>query len=277
MKCLFPIIACSLAACATFAQVKKSSRNLQPLTKRPGTETPAPPPAAAPRQEPVEEPTTRFVFEGPKVGWGLVKETSPYYSPEGKNLGTLPGGTIFKYDGVRTSSKNGMLVSTIKRGEAWEGPYLLDCTDIAGYEGNPDTLNPALVEKLEAYFTLNGKFKARKAELEDEAAAANPHFAAAQQAQQAYQASIKRGAELEKQMNAQTGSQREKTMDALRSLKYEQTQLKMKADKTATDYKAWKASHPINAAKLAADPQLQALTKEREAARAPVASLIPAD
>ena len=273
----FPlIVACSLAACAAFAQVRKSSRNLQPLTKRPDAETPAPAPAAA-NQAPAEERATTFTFTGPKTGWGFVKETSPYYTPDGKNLGTLPGGTLFKYDGVRTTSKNAVLVSTVKRGETWEGPYLLDCTDIAGYEGDPDTLNPALVKRLETYFTLNGKVAERKAELEDEAATANPHFETARQTQQAYQASIKQAAELEKQMNAQTGTQREKTMDTLRSLKYEQSQLKTKADQSAAAYKAWKAKSPASAAKLAADPQFQALAKEREAARAPVASLIPAE
>jgi hypothetical protein len=276
MKYFAPIIMCSLIACVTFAQVRKSSRNLQPLTKRPDTEAPATSPTA-PKQEPVEDTTTTVTYLGPKTGWGLVKETSPYYTPDGKNLGTLPGGTLFKYNGVRTSSKNAMLVSTVKRGETWEGPYLLDCTDIAGYEGDPDTLNPALVKNLETYFTANGKYAARKAELEDEAATANPHRETAQQAQQAYQATIKRGSELEKQMNAQTGTQREKTMDALRSLKYEQAQLKTKADKAAADYKAWKTKNPVSAAKLAADPQFQALAKEREAARAPVASLIPAE
>lgn len=273
----FPImIVCSLIACAAFAQVRKSSRNLQPLTKRPDTETPTPPPAAA-QQEPAKESTTTVTFLGPKTGWGFIKETSPYYAPDGKNLGTLPGGTLFKYDGVKTSSKNAVLVSTIKRGETWAGPYLLDCTDIAGYEGDPDTLNPALVKNLETYFTLNGKVAARKAELEDEAASANPHRETARQTQQAYQATIQQGAELEKQMNAQTGTKREKTMDALRSLKYEQAQLKTKADQAAADYKAWKTKNPAASAKFAADPQLRALTQEREAARAPVASLIPAD
>ena len=276
MKYISLAVVCSLAVCAAFAQVRKSSRNLQPLTKRPETETPAQPSAAA-KQESMDDTVTKVTFLGPKTGWGLVKETSPYYSPDGKNLGTLSGGTIFKYSDVKSFSKNAVLVTTIKRGEAWEGPFLLDCTDIAGYEGDPDMLNPALVKSLETYFTLNGKYMARKAELEDEAAAANPHFAAAQQAQQAYQASTKKASDLEKQMNAQTGAQREKTMDALRSLKYEQTPLKRNADKTAADYKAWKKSNPVSAAKLAADPQLQTLTKEREAARAPVASLIPAE
>ena len=266
----------SCAACVAFSQVRKSSRNLQPLTKRPEAEQPVSP-ATAPKQESVDDTLTKVTFLGPKTGWGFVKETSPHYAPDGKNLGMLPAGTIFKYSDVKTSSRNTVLVSTIKRGERWEGPFLLDCTDIAGYEGDPDTLNPTLVKNLETYFTLTGKIKLRKAELEEEASSANPHRATAQQTQQAYQASIKQASEMEQKMNAQTGMQREKTMDALRSLKYEQAQLKTKADKAATDYNAWKTANPANAAKLAADPQLQAMEKEREAARAPVASLIPAE
>jgi hypothetical protein len=271
-----PVIALALSVCAAFGQTRSSSRNLQPLTKRPAAETPAPP-AAAPAREPPAGTVTTFTFLGPKTGWGVVKATSPYYAPDGKRLGTLPGGTLFTYDGVKSTSKNAVLVSTVKRGKAWEGPYLLDCTDIAGYEGDPDALNPALVNSLAAYFTLNGKIADRKAALEEETSAANPHLEAARQAQQAYQASIGRAAEMERQMNAQTGLQREKTLDALRALKYEQARLKAKADQTAAACKAWKDANPPDPARLAADPQLRILEKEREAARAPVAALIPVE
>ncbi|MDR2848962.1 MAG: hypothetical protein LBW77_00205 [Verrucomicrobiota bacterium] len=283
MKVLRFFVATGLLVCAASADVKKSSRNLQPLTPpRPGSESAGTQSGqtgigvAAPKKEAPAETATRVSFLGPSTGWGFIKETSSYYAPDGRRLGTLPGGTLFKYDSVKSSSKNTMLVSTVKRGEAWEGPVLLDCTDIAGYEGSPDTISPELLGQLAAYFTLNGKVDDRKAELSKAALAANPNHDAAEQAQKAYQASIVKATDLEAQMNAATGTRREKLMDELRSLKYEQSQLKAKAAQAAAASKTWEDANAPAPAKLAADPQLQALLKEREAARQPVAQLLPA-
>jgi hypothetical protein len=276
----FSIALTGLLVCAASAEVRKSTRNLQPLTPRPAAETadtPAGPGVAAPKKEPSAETATQTTFIGPNQGWGFIKVATPYYAPDGKRLGTLPGGTLFKYNGVKSTSKNTVLVSTVKRGDAWEGPCLLDCADIAGYEGDPGTLSPTLVQNLADYFTLNGKLAERTAALKETSMTANPHLETARQTQQAYQASIEKAADLEKQMNAQTGLRREKLMDSLRTLKYDQAQLKAKADQASAAYKTWKDANPPDPAKLAADPQLQKLKSELEAARKPVANLIPDD
>lgn len=281
MRSFFFLAAFCLAACAATAQVRRSSRNLTPLTKRPETATAGTASGntgmniAAPKRETPPETVTKVSFLGPKSGWGFIKATAPYYTPEGKHAGTFPGGTLFKYNGVKTSSKNAVLVCTVKRGEAWEGPFLLDYTDIAGYEGDPETLNPALVKNLSDYFTLNGKVADRKAALEENAVALNPHFESAKQAQQAYQDSIGKAAEMEREMNTLTGARKVKADEALRAFKYAQVRIKAKADQAAAVYKAWKEAHPFDPSKLAADPQLKALEQERQAAAAKVPGLIP--
>ena len=263
------------------AQEKRSSRNLEPLNKRFGGETASTrsgnsgmnvstPPRAAP-----SETVTKITFLGPKSGWGFIQETSPYYTPQGKRWGTLPGGTLFKYTDVKASSKNAMLVCSVKREDGWKGPVLLDCTVIAAYAGDPDELDPETVQNLGAYFTLKGRIADRKEALADEALAANPYLKSAQQAQQAYQDSISKAAEMEKRMNTLTGPRKTKADEDLRSLKYEQVRIKDKADNAARTYKAWKAAHPVDPAKSTADPQLQALEKELQAAKAKVAKLIP--
>lgn len=232
---------------------------------------------AVPKKTPPVETVTRVSFIGPPRGWGFVKTLSPYYAPDGKRLGTLPGGTFFTYDGVKPTSKNTVLVSTVKRGAVWEGPYLLDCTDVAGYAGDPDTLDPALVKRLADYFTLHGRIAERRSELEAAALAANPYFEAAKQAQQLYQASIERAAAMEKELNTLKGLRREKMLDALRTLKYDQAALKTQANQASAAYTKWKDAHPPDPAKMAADPQLLALEKELTAAREPVAQLIPVE
>jgi hypothetical protein len=259
--------------CAT-ADVARSSRNLEPLTKKraaPAASPAAEQPAAA------AETVTKVTFLGPRAGWGFVKSTSPYYGLDGKRLGALPGGTLFTYSDVKASSKNAVLVSTVKRGNAWEGPFLLDCTDIAGYEGSPDAIDPALLQSLSDYFTLSGKIADRKAELTEAALSANPHFESAKRAQQAYQDSVAKAADMERQMNTLTGARKSKALDALRAFKYEQVRIKAQADQAAAAYKAWKDAHPLDPSKLAADPQLLALQKQRQLLASKVANLVPQD
>jgi hypothetical protein len=274
MKVLLLCLLASLFTCTAVAEIRKSSRNLQPLTKKPEAEEPAEP---APQPEAPPAAAAKAAFSGPKAGWGFVKATSPCYAPDGKRLGTLPGGTLFKYDGVKSTSRNAVLISTVKHGDAWAGPFLLDCTDVASFEGDPGALDPATVKDLADYFTLSGRLADRKAELEEKAFAANPHFAAAKAAMAEYQASVEKAAALEKEMNALTGPRKAKADDALRAFKYEQVRIKDKADKAAAAYKAWKDANPPDTARIAADPQLQTLQKELQAARKPVAALLPAD
>lgn len=267
---------------AATAQVKRSSRNLEPLTKktpaadaRSGTSATA---GATPAQKSAQDDqdaVTRVTFIGPKKGWGFLQTASPHYSVEGKNLGPLSGGTLFTYSDVKTTSKNAVLVSRVKRGDAWEGPFLLDCTAVAAYEGTPETVDPQTVRKLADYFTLKGKIEDRKEALAEASAAANPHFESARQAQQAYQQSIEKAADMEQQMNALTGARKSKALEALRAYKYEQVRIKAKADQEALAYKTWKEAHPADPAKLAADPQLQALEQELRAAAAKIPHLIP--
>jgi len=281
MKSFFVLTILCLFACIVSAQVRRSSRNLQPLSKRVDNNSAGTQSGhvdmriTTPQNEAPDDTVTTVSFLGPKSGWGFVKVKSPYYTPAGKHVGTLPGGTLFKYNGVKTTSKNAVLVSTVKRDETWEGPFLLDCTDIAGYEGDPETLNPALVKNLADYFTLNGKIAERKAALEEEAIALNPNFNSARQAQQAYQDSIEKAAERERQMNTLTGARKVKADEALRALKYEQIRIKSKADQAAAAYKAWKDAHPIDPAKLADDAQIKTLEQERKAAAEKVPGLIP--
>ncbi len=274
---------CGLACCAE-AQVRRSSRNPQPLTRQHERAATGGMQSghsglgvlvAPKKQEAPVSTAMRVTYLGPKSGWGIVKETSPYYAPDGKRLGTLPGGTLFTYNGVKSSSRNDVLVCQVRRGEEQEGPCLLDCTDVAGYEGDPSTLNPTLVQNLVRYFTLNGRVKDRLATLKQEADAKNPHTDAVRQTRLAYQASIEKAAALEREMNSLTGTRRSKALDNLRALKYEQATLKTQADQAAAAFKAWQDAHPPDPAVIEADPQLRAWRAELDEARKPVAGMIP--
>ena len=262
------------------AEVRRSSRNLQPLTKPSDSDTrsnaeAASQAAAASPSEPAQSQVNKVAFRGPKTGWGVVKTSAPFYSPQGKNLGTLPGGMLFTYTDVKDSSKNSVLVSSVKRGETWEGPYLLDCTAVVTYEGEPDKIDPAILHNLTDYFTIKGKIDERKEALTDSAASVNPYYKTAKQALQVYQDSIEKAAEMEKQMSTLSGARKIKADEALRALKYEQVRIKTKADQATAAYKAWKDAHPADCSKIETDPQLRDLEKEFQAVATKVAKFIP--
>ena len=284
MNHLLSVLTVCGLVCGAEAQVRRSSRNPQPLTRRPekttenrqGGSSGLGVSTVPKKQEQPVATVMRTTFLGPKSGWGIVKATSPYYAPDGKRQGTLPGGTVFTYNDVKSSSRNDVLVCTVRRDTGQEGPYLIDCTDIAGYEGDPATLDPELVKNLSRYFTVNGRLEDRRATLEREARAKNPHAESVQQTSQEYQASIKKATEMEREMNSLTGTRRAKALDALRSLKYEQAAIKIRADQAAAASKEWEEKHPFDPTTIDADPEIRALRAEREEARKPVANLIPA-
>ncbi len=257
------------------AETRRSLRNVE-TSKNRTDEKQASLPVASDRMTDSKDTTTiKTTFTGPKNGWGFVRIPCLYYSTQGKKLGTLAGGLLFKYLDVKPTSKNWVLVSTLKRGTAWEGPYLLDSANVVVYEGNPDTVSPDLLGNLAAYFTLTGKISERQSELEQTAWAANPHYESAKQAQKLYLESISQAAEMEKQASALTGFRKTKADEALRAFKYEQVRLKSRADQEATAYRAWKDTHPVDSSTQAADPQLKALDLSLREAKAKVHDFVP--
>lgn len=205
---------------------------------------------------------TKVVFEGPKSGWGITKTATPYYSAEGKNLGALPGGTLFDYSSVKTSSKNMVLEAKVKQGADWTGPFLLDCSSVAIFEGKPDTVSPETVSDLTEFFKVKSKIAERKAELGKGGNEKSPQFLAAKQAQDKYEESIKTATELNVKAEKQAGAARTKTHEQLRELKYEQARLKIEADKEAAKYKAWKEANPVQPEVFKNDAEVIALEKQ---------------
>lgn len=271
-----------LVALGASAQVRRSSRNIKPLTQQQrersersmmgnsamtgqkgGGSIGVAPANPAPD---MQKEKVKYIYNGPESGWGFLTERMPYYAPDGKNLGKLPAGTLFKFKGKKETAVGTLLVSTYKTEDGkWAGPFLFSCTKIATYEGDPDTVDPEMVGRLQSYFTLGGQIADRKSEIEEERKKRNPHLEPARQAQQNYRATLEKATALEKEMNATTGLRRSKLQDQLRTLKYEQSKIKTKADEIMKQYNAWKAAHPIDPAVFTNDPTLRELEEKRNA------------
>jgi len=217
---------------------------------------------AEPQKDARADVVTRVVFSGPTSGWGITKSPTPYYTAEGKNLGTLPGGTLFDYSSVKTTSKNMVLLAKVKQGGDWTGPFLLDCSSLAIFEGKPDTVSPQIVSDLIEFFSVKSKLAERKATIEKTEHEKNAHFQSAKRAQERYTQSIKAAKELSDKADTQTGAAKSRSLDQLRTMKYEQVKIKAEADKEAANYTVWKIANPIPPERFQADPEIAALEKQ---------------
>ena len=220
---------------------------------------------------------TTVVFSGPQSGWGITKTATPYYSAEGKYLGMLPGGTLFDYSAVKTSSKNMVLEAKVRQDGDWTGPFLLDGTSLAIFEGKPDNINPQTIADLTGYFSITSKLAERKDALEKAGYEKSPGFEAARRAQERYSESIRQAAELSAQADKATGSAKSKLDDQLRALKYEQVRIKAEADKEAAGYKAWKDANPLPPETLRDDPEIAALEQQLAPLKAKIGALAVED
>ncbi|MEI6646646.1 MAG: hypothetical protein WCP12_11475 [bacterium] len=220
---------------------------------------------------PKEETPPAPVFSGSKSGWGIVNEVCAYYSLEGHNMGKLPVGTMLTYSGVKQSTKSFVLISKIQRQEkTWEGPFLIEASDVVIYRGELEKMPDKLMGDLKAYYVIKGQIADRKDQIEEKTLSLNPHFDTAKLWQQRYAESIEKAGKMEEKANVLTGSAKSNMLDALRSLKYEQTRIKTQADNEAMNYKAWKDQHPINPALFNNDAELKVLQTQLKEAKAKI-------
>lgn len=218
----------------------------------------------------------RTVFMGPKTGWGFLKVNAPYYSMNGKNQGKLQAGTLFTYDGVKQSKTTSLLVSRIRlKGEKWQTPFLLDCSKVAAYDGDPKKISPKILKDLWQYFMICGKIDEREEYLKGKAFNENPHYVAATEAYKKYQETLQKAAEMEDEMQTMSGLRRYQAQKKLADYKYVQAKLKVESETKMRAYKKWKAEHPIDPNAVSSDEFLIQLKQQQEELRKRHPQLIP--
>lgn len=222
----------------------------------------------------LSQATEKIIFIGPKAGWGFVKKMCAHYSPEGKNLGELKAGTLFKYRDVKSTSKSDMLLASLRDGSGWHGSYLLPCSEVAAYEGDPETVDIQIVEDLRTYFLLKGEHDQYREELLTREYKKNPYYAAYQQASDQYTQSVEKANQLTDDLEQLSGISKTRAYGELRKLKYSQSKLKVNLQQIGADYKAWKQQHPIDP-DLIQDEKICSLQRRIDEVKRRVANLIP--
>jgi len=224
----------------------------------------------------IQRTVVRITFLGPKTGWGFVTRDCPYYSMDGKNMGSLKAGALFKYNDVRPSSKNDMLVSIIRKKGGWTEPCLLPCDCIAAYDGDPEKVDIQIVGDLREYFLTKGQLENRKEELLQNEYQKNPFYGSYQQASKNYNESVETARQMELEANKLTGIRKTRADEELREFKYKQAQLQVRLNEVALKYREWKDKNPVDLSRIR-DPQLDEIKKALQSAKSKVADLVPDD
>lgn len=282
MNTKFILLLLILIAAGELQAARSSSRNFKSLKQREVEKVEAAKAAKLEKEEaskyadfnPGAKPVEKVTFLGPKNGWGFVKKASVYYSPGGKNLGELKAGTLFKYQDVKSSSKNDMLLSSLRDGSGWHGPYLLPCTEVAAYEGDPETVDIEIVADLRSYFLLKGEHDQYREEILIREYKKNPHYEAYRQAAEQYNATIEKARIMDEEASELSGIKKTRAHEELRKLKYSQAELKVNLQKIGAKYKAWKKQHPVDVEKVQ-DEKLLVMQDKIAAIKTRISDLIP--
>jgi len=218
--------------------------------------------------------TETITFLGPKNGWGFVIKKASCYSAQGKKLGILDAGTLFKYHDVKSSSGNDMLLARIRRRGEWSQDCLLACPDVAAYEGDPEKVDIKIVKNLRDYFVLKAKVDSYEKQLRQRKSEKNPYYKSYLAVVKKYNESIAVAHKMKIEAEKLTGIRKTTAHENLRSFKYKQEQLKQALHQVGQKYKSYKSEVSINSLAVD-DPELNRLKQELAVAKSKVEDLIP--
>jgi hypothetical protein len=196
--------------------------------------------------------------------WGITVSVASYYSPAGKNQGTLPGGVIMDIEESRATSRGAMSLGRVERDGAMNGPFLIADVDLVRFGVARAEIPEDSLAILKQFYGLKGRLDQRISELRRQAVGANPYAQAYNEAVQKYNDFGKREAALVAKRNQSEGAERMKYMDTLREMIPEGNRLKRSVEEARSRYEKWNAANPgvATAPNVSNDTQVQDLRRQ---------------
>ena len=196
-------------------------------------------------------------------GWGVTSHRVSYYKADGSYAGTVEGGVLFDCVKTITSSKGAMVECRFLQEGMPEGSFLIGRKEAKFFTATHRKLSKARVQALKDYYALNGKIEVRRADILEENAKRNPHFAAARAAYEAFQKSVQEAKQLEQMRDKLTDAKRMELEDKLRELKLREGGLKKTLDEANEKFAAWKKAHAEDLPDPKDDPDIKRWTQEK--------------
>lgn len=246
------------------------------LPQQPPAETAQTQPTAKPEEEAEVSPAMRGVFlatRGDPPGWGITSQRSTYYKLDGSRVGSFSAGVLFDCKESRKSSKGVMVEGLFFQDGVTNGPYLVSRKDVRLFTASHTNLSARQCSALQAYYVLNGKVFTRKNELLQASASKNPHFAAANDAYQAFLAHVEKSKEMTAKRDRATELDKALLEDQLRELKAAETRLKANLEAANQKFREWKNQHASEVAKPENDTDIKNWSAEMATLRPVVPGL----
>jgi hypothetical protein len=188
--------------------------------------------------------------------WAILTRRAVHYSTAGKNLGSLPAGTIGEVIKTTTSSDGDVAVCLIEQDGQWKGPVLIGVADLVVFENSLAAVPADTLSLLHHYYTLKERIDARAAAIQKAITDANPHAAAYIRATEAVNAFVIRAQKLTAAFKTATGPARTDLLEKLKRMKFEQVRLNAERSEAEARMKEWSAQNPAPPANAASDPEL---------------------
>jgi len=245
---------------------------------REGARSAPPPPVRDARPAEAEEtmPALLGIFLAqPKErpGWGVTRQQTAVFTPDGARLREIPAGTLLEFRGVRASSKGQMIECLLVQTDSLSPPPLVSGADVLLFTGSHKRLSARQRADLQAYYELNGRILRRKNELLQIAGAKNPHFAAYREAHAKLMGNIDRARELAARRDRLTDFEKMQAENHLRELKVSEARLRAEYDAIHARFREWKARHAEELPDPEKDPSVTAWRREMGERRASIAGL----
>jgi hypothetical protein len=270
-----------IAAAVTAPEAREPGPAAEPgAAAREAERTTAPPPPVrdAGSGEEAEEtmPALLGIFLAhPKErpGWGVTRQHTAVFTPDGARLREIPAGTLLEFRGVRASSKGQMVECLLVQTDSLSPLRLVSRADVFLFTGSHKSLSARQRADLQAYYERNGRIVRRKNELLQIAGAKNPHFTAYREAHAKLMENIDRARERAARRDRLTGSEKLRLENQLRELKVSEARLRTEYDAVHARFRAWKTQHAGELPDPEKDPSVIAWRQEMDGHRASIAGL----
>lgn len=194
--------------------------------------------------------------------WGITVKETAVYSKDGKNLKTVPGGTLIEQINSTKTDKGEMSYCKIWKDNVWSGPFLIAGADLIRFPGTREQTDANDVDKLCKYFSLVQQYENRKMEILKANASKNPYYKEFKEKAEAYNKNADRSAELTKQRDEAKGAKRTKLIAELSKLKQEEARQSSELSKIKAKYEDWKKKNSHGEFDYNSDPIFQKLGKQ---------------
>ncbi len=234
-------------------------------TPRPIDEPASPSPATAPSAAQVPPPSPETELRPERAtpaarspyDWGILPEATRAYGADGQPRDRIPGGTVVEIQSEHDSSNGRLLRCRVLLQERWRVGFFFPESAVIRFQGGFEEAPRAERDQLIEFFGLKDRITSRRAELQERAVRANPHFQEYQAAARALLEHQEQARALVAERETATGLRRDQLGRELRRMKAQEGPLLHRFETIDKPYRRWRSDNDDGSLAIASDRQIQ--------------------